>query len=171
MSGSRWLVTAVATALGVALASPALAADLKSSKDPAAIKALVKVKPKVKQIEVPGFPARNSSSIVLNLVKGQSYTVKVTYSTPILYRGAKAAPSAIPSVGVASKGLVVAVGGAYQGAVYQFYEKYCLRIPPVKPGDSTVLETPVFQVPANLTGNQFSITAYDPASSQSAECR
>ena len=167
MSGSRWLVTAVATVLGVALASPALAAD--PGKGP--IQALVKVKPKVKQIEVPGFPAVNGSSIVLNLVKGQSYKVKVTYSTPVLYRGAKAAPSAIPSVGVASKGLVVAVGGAYQGAEYEFYERYCLRIPPVKPGDSTVLETPVFQVPANLTGNQFSITAYDPASSQSAGCR
>jgi hypothetical protein len=150
--------------VGAALASPALAADPKPTQVP--VVRPEPVAPKVVSIEVPGFPVYPGSPAVFNLIKGQSYKIKVKYSTPALPPFSPH-PSPYPHgfVPVASSGVVLVVGGAYQGSVYEFSEKYCLSIPPVKPGDSTVLETPVFQVPRNLTGTQFLMTAKQPAQS------
>ena len=151
MNRSRWHVTAVATALGVALAGPSLAKDPKPGEGP--VKAVVKVAPVVKQFEVPPNPPVNGSYASLQLVGGQSYKVKVTYTNPYTAgrQSTVGAPTAPPTP-VASTGGVTIEGGNYSHGTgkYEFTQKYSIAIPPVKPGDSVTLETPVFRVPANL---------------------
>ena len=156
--------------VGAALVSPALAADPKPTQVP-----VVKpepVAPKVVSIEVPGFPVHPGSPATFNLVKGQSYTVKVKYSTAAVQPFSRH-PSPYPHgfVAVTSTGVLNIVGGGYAGTTYEFAHKYCLAIPAVKPGDSATVATPVFQVPANLTGTQFLMTALQPSTSVPTDCR
>ena len=156
-------------ALGAALAGPARGADPKPTQLP-----VVKpepVVPKVTSIEVPGFPVHVGSPATFNLVKGESYKVKIKYTTtaaaplsgkpPLYPHGAVAVPST---------GVLNIVGGGYTGSTYEFRKKYCLSIPPVKPGDSVTVETPVFQVPTSLSGNQFLMTAVQPATATPTDC-
>lgn len=170
MARHKRLVAAVAIVLGVALAGPVWAADPKPGKVPP--KAPLQLKPNVTKIEVPGVKAVPAKTGVFDLVKGQSYTVKVTYSTP---PPPPLGTPGEPLVAVASEGLVVVTGGEYDNKMkkWQFDKRFWIKIDPVKPGQSVIKDTPLFQIPTDLSPccYQFQITAWSPAESEKLKAR